>query len=63
MKERSCFSCGFFAYCWLRVEIDNSIMGRGWLNIDTEDAPAKYTDVFETLGKACLHYKPKQKKQ
>ena len=62
-ENRSCFTCAHFGLCWLRIEIQRVLL-RGELrmiNIDSDDAPAKFADMLLTLGNACLYFKSKSK--
>ena len=62
-KNRSCFHCNTFSFCWLRLEIERVLL-RGELrmiNIDDPELPAKFSDMFMTLGNACLYFKVKPK--
>ena len=61
-ENRSCFHCALFGHCWLRLEI-NRVLITGELriiNIDNPKYPAKYSDIFVTLGNACMIFKPKK---
>lgn len=60
MKKRTCFTCRHFLLCFLRRKIEDAVSGARMLNIDTNDAPKRYIDLFDTLGKMCLEYKFKQ---
>jgi len=57
--ERSCFNCRSYPVCIARIGIDESIKYVR-INIDTDDAPKEYTDLFITLGSCCLSYEKKQ---
>jgi len=56
---RSCFTCEHHRLCYLRRKINEALMGAN-INIDGDIAPAKYLDIFETLGRMCLDYKFKK---
>jgi hypothetical protein len=60
--ERSCFHCVNFQLCFLRHRLEGALLSAGILNIDSEDAPGKMTDIYFAVGNACLSFFKKRKK-
>lgn len=60
-EERTCYTCKDFRLCFLRRRVDEALIGAGILNIDSNDAPKNYVDIFDTLAKMCLAYIFKKK--
>lgn len=57
MPERTCFTCKHRLLCFLRRRIDDALTNAGNMyNIDGDEAPKGYLDIFDTLAKMCLHY-------
>ena len=53
--DRTCFNCQHFLLCYLRIRIDEA-MRFAKINIDGDDAPGKWLDMFSTLASICLHF-------
>lgn len=63
-KNRSCFHCRQFTYCWTRLEIHRILIAGEirLINIDSDKHPAKFSDIFSTLGNACMFFVAKTNK-
>jgi len=55
--KRSCYNCVHLKVCYyFRTVVDIK-----WkFNIDTDSAPGKWLDIFESIGGACLQYEPEK---
>ncbi len=54
--DRTCFNCTHFPLCFLRHKINDAITGHSMINIDSDDTPCTYIDIFRTLANICLKY-------
>ena len=57
MKERACYNCMHFPFCFIPHEIDKTIRGVGFLNIDGNAAPGYIVDIFISVGNCCIKFK------
>ena len=55
-QDRSCFHCRNFELCFLRHRMNETLNVAGMINIDSEKAPAKLTDVYFAVGNACFQF-------
>ena len=56
MEKRTCFECDHHIVC----VVFKSIVGfptNMKFNIDTNDAPGRWIDIFDAVGNACLEFK------
>ncbi len=54
-RKRSCFSCKHRIVCIIfSIVCDNTAKVR--MNIDGNDAPGKWNDIFDAIANCCLEY-------
>lgn len=58
-EQRSCFNCNNLSICFVYRDIMNSTKEIG-VNIDGEEAPGKWTEVFNAMGNCCLKFKKRE---
>jgi hypothetical protein len=57
---RTCFDCKNYKICAARIGVELA-MRHVSVNIDSDDAPKKITDVFVTLAECCLDFTERPK--
>jgi hypothetical protein len=57
-SDRTCFSCIHSNVCFLRKNITESTNNLR-MNMDTDELPGKWIDIFKTLGNCCFEFKSK----
>ena len=60
--ERSCYACAHYALCLLRQEIWDALQGNRMLNIDSDSAPGRMSDVLTALASACTEYEYREER-
>jgi len=58
-NERSCFTCEQNKLCFVFNRVLTSLTGVTMINIDSEETPGQWGDIFKALGNACMEYKGK----
>lgn len=59
-EPRSCFSCKEFRLCYMRHRVMDATQ-RFDFNIDGDEAPGRWIEIFEAVGRACLLYQYEKK--
>lgn len=58
-ENRTCFNCVHLKLCYKYRDIHAA--GAYGFNIDSNDAPGKWTDIFKSLANACLDFSIEKK--
>lgn len=54
----SCFDCKLFKLCYLRIGIEDQLRkGVNLLNINGNDRPGRYVDIFRAIGSSCMEFR------
>jgi hypothetical protein len=58
---RSCFSCKYNMLCIVSNTL-RSVLPKIRTNINSDDAPGRWIDIFKSIGNCCLEYESNENK-